>query len=268
MIENEDLKTINEENPISVLSIEDDDILSDCLKVIFRDSNISLTSVKNVEEGLSFLHTNEPNVILLDMMLGGGMDGFDCLTFLKKNIKFQHIPVIILSSHTHGDNIRKGLALGANDWIPKPFKSEELILKIVNITYKMRKTINYSNNKEISSLISDFDNDYKLAMEFAKYVAENINCGINIKEKSVAQKLHTTYTKLDHVVKKYYKMQPVKYILIQRLKKADLMIKNSNMSINDIAYNSGFNTVTYFCSVYKLHFGITPLNSRNSVQAF
>ena len=263
MVAMEEVKTIIGKHPISVLVIEDNEIFSDGLSVLLSNNNINVLTVVSAEDGIAKLEDDKPDVLLLDIMLGDGMDGLDCLTFLKRDVRFQHIPVIIISALSKIDNINLGLSLGANDYLTKPFSAEELIMKIANLAYITQKAKNYNNHLQIVDQVTELDADYKLSLQFAELVMVEVNSGRPILVKEIARRLNTTYTKLDIVIKKYYNKTPVNYILLKRLQRADLMVRTSNMTIKDIAYNTGFNSVTYFCTAYKTHFGMSPLESRN-----
>ena len=111
--------------------------------IIFVDDNVAnLKTGKNIlstcyhvatapsaEKLFCLLEKNTPDLILLDIEMPG-MDGYEAIDALKKDAKTKHIPVIFVSGRTHEDDQRKGLALGAVDYITKPFSPKNVKHKI------------------------------------------------------------------------------------------------------------------------------------------
>ena len=70
-----------------------------------------------------------PDLIILDLMLPG-LHGYEVLRLIKKNMHLSRIPIIILSAKTLKEDIEKGLKLGADAYITKPFSVAELVIKV------------------------------------------------------------------------------------------------------------------------------------------
>ena len=103
-----------------------------------------------------------------------------------------------------------------------------------------------------------------MSTKFVNLINDTVKKGSDITIKEIVKKLNTNTSKLDTIVKKYHQTTPVKYILIKRLNRADLLIRNSNVSIINISAECGFKSVTYFCTAYKRLYGKTPLEARKS----
>ena len=80
------------------------------------------------EEGIKKMEETLPNIVLLDLMLPK-KNGFEVLETVKQNIKLNHIPVIILSNLGQGDDIERGKALGADDFLVKSNVKLEMVLE-------------------------------------------------------------------------------------------------------------------------------------------
>lgn len=107
----------------------DDSVLN--LKVaagILRDS-YKVSVVKSGEQALQFLQIQIPDLILLDINMPD-MDGFETITYIKKDEKTQNIPVIFLTASHDSENEVRGFELGAVDFITKPFTPESMMLRI------------------------------------------------------------------------------------------------------------------------------------------
>lgn len=110
-----------------ILLIEDEVQLSDALVAVFKKQHYSTDAVYNGDEGYEYARTGIYDVILLDVMLPG-TDGF---TVLKK-LRAQKVktPVIMMTALGETEDRIKGLDYGADDYIPKPFDTNELLARI------------------------------------------------------------------------------------------------------------------------------------------
>lgn len=101
-----------------VLVIEDDVFLRDIITRMLDSHNYHVLQAETGEEALTMLEKEEPDIILLDIILPG-IDGFEVLREIKEDNHRKHIPVIIISNYGEKEHIEKGRALGAEDYIIK-----------------------------------------------------------------------------------------------------------------------------------------------------
>ncbi len=113
----------------SILLIEDDSALRENTAEILELSGYSVITAPNGKIGIEKAKTNHPHVIVCDIMMPE-VDGYGVLNALAKDSETQHIPFIFLSAKTEHKEIRKGMDLGADDYITKPFEESELISAI------------------------------------------------------------------------------------------------------------------------------------------
>ena len=114
-----------------VLIIEDDKYLNDLLSKKLQDEGFNLFSATDGEQGLKLAKEETPDVILLDLLLPG-MHGFEFLETVKKDPKTKSIPVVIISNLGQKEDIEKGLALGAADYLVKAGVTLDGIVAMVN----------------------------------------------------------------------------------------------------------------------------------------
>lgn len=112
---------------IKIALIEDDEILSKVIYEELRDANFVVLRAFDGEEGLKLTRSKKPDLVLLDIVLPK-KDGFEVLEELKKSPDTRDIPVIILTMIGKDEDIKKGLRLGANDYI---VKSQHAIAEVV-----------------------------------------------------------------------------------------------------------------------------------------
>ena len=252
------------ERSAKVLLIEDNQLFSYAIKTILELEKIIVTSKFTCETAIDILAKDDFDVILLDIMLGDNMNGFDFLYLLKKDIRFNHIPVIITSALAQDEKVYQGLSLGAIDYLAKPFRTNELLLKVKNLANYKKQHFTRNCIEHIGAQIVRLDYDYQLSLEFVSLVNDIVIMGTQTTIKEIVKRLNTNMSKLDIIVKKYHNTTPVKYVLNRRLTRADLMIRNSNMSVINISEECGFQTLPYFCTAYKKQFGKSPLKARKN----
>jgi DNA-binding response OmpR family regulator len=112
-----------------VLLIEDDTTLRENTAELLELENFKVLTATNGLEGLDKAKKELPNVIVCDIMMPK-LDGYGVLEGLSKSDKTKYIPFIFLSAKTERKDVRKGMNLGADDYITKPFEEEELITAI------------------------------------------------------------------------------------------------------------------------------------------
>lgn len=122
----------------NVLLIEDDKIISSSIKYYLDNEGFSTSIVDNEKDALNLLENNKFNIILLDITLGNE-NGFELFNKIKK---IYEIPIIFLTALDEEVNVVRGLEMGADDYVTKPFRARELLSRIKNV---IRRT---SNNSE------------------------------------------------------------------------------------------------------------------------
>ena len=135
-----------ENNKTHILIVDDDNRIRDLLKEYLKDNNFVISTSENAENAKFKVNQFKFDIIVLDVMMPG-QNGYDLTKEIKKYFK---IPVILLTAKGEVEDRIKGLELGADDYISKPFEPKELLLRIKNIINKKSKidlNIKYSIGK-------------------------------------------------------------------------------------------------------------------------
>ena len=124
-----------ENSKTHILIVDDDNRIRDLLKEYLKENNYIVSTSENAENAKIKLTHFKFDLIVLDVMMPG-QNGYDLTKEIKKNIE---IPIILLTAKGEVENRIKGLELGADDYISKPFEPKELLLRIKNIINKNNK---------------------------------------------------------------------------------------------------------------------------------
>lgn len=145
---------------MKILLVEDNEILAKGLIYSLEQKKYQVIHTLNVENTLKILKTEKIDLAILDVSLPDG-NGFD---LYRNNIKEKNIPSIFLTAKDEEDNIVKGLELGAEDYITKPFSIKELmarinriilrnkkntVIQVQNIKFDMDKMVVYRDNESV-----------------------------------------------------------------------------------------------------------------------
>ncbi len=131
-----------------------DDILKNLQVIgnILEDEGYEISVATSGEEAIEMLQEDIPDLILLDVMMPG-MNGFEVCRRLKDMEKIKDVPVIFLTAKTETEDIIKGFELGGVDYISKPFKKEELLVRIkTHLQLKFSKEMIITKNIRLEQL--------------------------------------------------------------------------------------------------------------------
>ena len=118
-------------NKLHILVVDDDDRIRGLLKDFLTKNNYIVSTAENAEQAKIKLRIIKFDILILDVMMPG-QNGYELTRDIKKEIK---VPIILLTAKGEVENRIKGLELGADDYIGKPFEPKELLLRIKNYSY-------------------------------------------------------------------------------------------------------------------------------------
>lgn len=121
---------------MSILLVEDNESIAEGLVYAFKMNNYCLDYKTTMKDAIEYLNNNTPELIILDVSLPDG-NGFN---LYEDNIKKSQIPVIFLTARDDEDDIIKGLNLGAEDYMTKPFSTRELLARVNKIILRNKKS--------------------------------------------------------------------------------------------------------------------------------
>lgn len=239
----------------SLLIVEDNDdfrnFLINCLKGTYQ-----VFDAPNGKEALEILAHQSIQIVISDVMMPE-MDGMELCRKIKTDIRYSHIPVILLTARTADEHELSGLKEGADDYITKPFNLEILLLRIQKIlkwtknNHEKFKTIDISPSEiTVSSL------DEQLIEKAIRAVEENMdNSEFSVEELSsyVGMSRGHLYKKLIMITGK----SPLEFIRILRVKRGKQLLEQSQLNVSQIAYQIGLSP-KQFAKYFKEEFGYVP----------
>ena len=141
-----------ENNKNHILIVDDDDRIRDLLKDYLSENSYIVSTAENADQAKEKLKYFKFDIIILDVMMPG-QNGYELTKDIKKSIK---VPIILLTAKGEVENRIKGLELGADDYLGKPFEPKELLLRIKNIINKSIK-INLKSKQTVGATEIDLN---------------------------------------------------------------------------------------------------------------
>lgn len=167
-----------------VLFIEDDTVVRENTAELLELADYNVITAANGRAGVELAKKEIPDIVVCDIMMPE-MDGYGVLQALANNTTTQNIPFIFLSAKTEHKDIRKGMDLGADDYLTKPFEEEELISAIESRLAKVAilKKLGSSGNETSPENNQDQINNLNDLREFLKkYELQTYKAGETIYE--------------------------------------------------------------------------------------
>lgn len=115
-----------------ILIVDDDPIVRKLLSIIVETAGYGFETAVNGNDALTIVSEKEINLILLDVMMPGGINGFEVCQTIKQTPTKSHIPIILVTALGDAENRQKGRSVGAIELIAKPFSNEQLLSTIQN----------------------------------------------------------------------------------------------------------------------------------------
>lgn len=240
-----------------VLLVEDNVDFRFYLKDNLR-SHFSIIEAQNGHEGWQKALSYMPDLIVSDLMMPE-MDGITLCKKIKGDPRTSHIPLVLLTADSTDEQRLKGLRIGANDYITKPFNFEILLTRIENII-DQRHALQKVLEKKISVKTSEVEivsMDDKLIQKAIKIVEDNLsNADFTVEDLSreIGMSRVHLYKKMVALTGK----SPVEFIRNIRLQRAAQFLEKSQLTVSEVAYKVGFNNRKYFSKHFKNEFNVLP----------
>ncbi len=253
----EEKKTKQQKEKSTILLVEDNVDFRTFMRDALQDSFI-IHEAQDGKVGLDAAYKQSPDLIISDVMMPN-IDGLELCRTLRADIRTSHIPIILLTARTADEDKIKGLEIGADDYITKPFNMDLLLLRIDKLIEKrnefqkkFQKTVEINpSDIQITSL------DEKLIKKAVALVEKNISeskFSVEDLSRELGMSRVYLYKKLLSITGK----SPVEFIRIIRLKRGAQLLEKSQKNVAEIAYEVGFNSPRYFSKYFKEEYGMLP----------
>ncbi|MVM35203.1 helix-turn-helix domain-containing protein [Spirosoma sp. HMF4905] len=243
-----------EDNPDVVI------YLKTCLIGLYQ-LDVAYNGKVGIEKALSTI----PDLIISDVMMPE-KDGYQVCDTLKNDERTSHIPIILLTAKAGTDAKIAGLKRGADVYLTKPFDREELLVSLEMLVAKQKRLIaHFSKNNliEVPAPVIEQEPEEAFALEDAfvqkvtKVVAENFaDEGFALPQ--LCQKIGMSRSQLFRKMKALMDTSPSDFIRSYRLDRAKFLLETTDLSVSEVAWQTGYKNPGHFSTSFQGEFGFSP----------
>jgi DNA-binding response OmpR family regulator/nitrogen-specific signal transduction histidine kinase len=244
------------DRPIILVVDDHPDVRSYIRKHLEPDFHI--IEAKDGQEGVDRAREAVPDLVISDVMMPK-LDGYQLCEALKTNEKTSHIPVILLTAKAGEENKLAGLGTGADDYLVKPFNSRELQARAKNLIALRRKLAEHFRREgllqppeiKVPSVEEAFLR--KLMQATEQHLGEE-DFGLA----ALQHELNMGQKQLYRKIKALTGQTPTEFIRTLRLRRAKQLLAQHAGTVSEIAFQVGFNNLSYFSKCFREEFGQLP----------
>ncbi|MFP4092599.1 MAG: ATP-binding protein, partial [Cyclobacteriaceae bacterium] len=220
-----------------------------------------ILEAENGRLGVEMAQQEVPDLIISDVMMPE-MDGYQACRLIKEDEKTSHIPVILLTAKAGMEHKLEGLETGADDYLAKPFHTKELLSRIRNLIRTRQKL----KQKYLAQIL-----DHKPAQPqnkedaFLKKMREAVEARLDEETFSIedlSREVGMSRTQVHRKLKALTSQSASQFMRSIRLQHGMKLLKETNLTVSEIAYQVGFSSVSYFTKCFGDEFGSKPTDVR------
>ncbi|WP_025762615.1 response regulator [Dyadobacter tibetensis] len=250
---------INGEVPL-ILLVEDNPDLRLYLKSIFEEQ-YEVIQAQHGEEGWQLAITHVPDMVISDIMMPF-MNGIQLCEKLKSDSRTSHIPIVLLTAKASLDDRLQGLTHGADDYLGKPFDRNELRARVHNLLglrqqlqEKYGMMLRDKSERDIS--IDEISFEGKFLHKAIEIVESNFHdSGFDVTQFCAA--MHISRSNLHRKLKALTNQSTTEFIRSLRIYRAAALLRQGELSVSEVAYAVGYESLSYFSKSFKEQIGMLP----------
>lgn len=241
----------------NLLIIEDNADVVQYLQSILQD-NYNISLAENGQIGIDKSLAEVPDLIICDVMMPQ-KDGFEVCQSLKMDIRTSHIPIILLTARADEASRMAGLRRGADAYLAKPFKQEELLIRLQKL-HELRQQLQ-SRYSGLAPVTPADDPGIQLEDRFITEIRTIIEKHIQEEAFGIpelCEAIGLSRTQLHRKIKALTQRSTSHFIRTTRLQQAKLLLKEGKFSIREVAHKVGMQDPAYFSRIFSEEYGLSP----------
>ena len=246
----------NKEKEYTILLVEDNNELLTLMSSLLC-THYNVLTASNGEKALRMIQKSSLDVVVTDVMMPV-MDGIELTKWIKENDDYSQLPVVMLTAKTQDADRNEGYKAGADAYLTKPFKLEDLQLRIDNIIAN-RQRIRQKFQSQTDFKVEDqhYSNPDELFIQSCiDKIKEHLDDN-DFGREQLAKELLISSSTLYNKLRALTGQNISGFISSIRMKEAcQILRREPNIRINELAYRVGFSTPRYFSLCFKKEYGI------------
>ncbi|MGH1365437.1 MAG: response regulator [Calditrichia bacterium] len=254
--ESNEVVSSNNDQPLLLIVEDQPDVMNYIRKQLIDDYSVIIA--KNGSLGMQVAIEQIPDLIISDVMMPV-KNGYELCEELKTNDKTSHIPVILLTAKADETDKITGLETGADDYLVKPFNAKELRIRVANLIEQRRKLRERYRREGIlePKAVAVTSMEETFLRRLVDIVEVNITSE-NFGPDVLVESLNMSKRQMQRKIRAITGQTPTDFIRSQRLQRARMLLEKRSGTVSEIAYEVGFNNLSYFARSFRKEFGIAP----------
>ena len=257
----------SDEDAYTILVVEDNLELLMLMKQLLS-RKYKVETARHGREAVELIEKTELDLIISDVMMPV-MDGYELVKYVKNSVGYRHLPIIMLTAKTQETDKMDALTVGADEYMTKPFKMKELLLRIDNMIANRQRITREFKQQSIEEVkvknvtMPSPDNEF---LEKAMTCVHNHLDDSDYDRDSFASDMGMSASSLYNKLRAVTGMNATSFIRDIRMKEACRLAKSTpGIRVSDLAYSVGYKDPKYFSTIFKKEFGMQPSESIESI---
>ncbi len=253
---------LEEGKPLLLIAEDNYDVAS-YLAYILKERYELMISY-NGAEAIQMARDHLPDIIISDVMIPE-KNGYELCEELKSHPTTSHIPIVLLTGKIDFDSKMEGIEKGADVYLTKPFKKDELLIRLKKL-FESRAILQakYASPHFGDRQINKTEDSEDLFLASIQHLILDNMEDSSLQISDFTSQLKLSHTQLYRKIKALTDLTPTQFIRQVRLDKAMDFLSHSDLTISEIAYKTGYSDPNYFTRIFKKQFNQTPGAFRNN----
>ncbi len=250
---------------LTLLLVEDNDEMRAYIRACIDESKYQILEARDGQEGINEALTHVPDLIISDVMMPK-KNGFEVVRTVRTNFITSHIPIILLTAKASLESRLTGFKRGADAYLTKPFSPQELTLRIQKLI-EIRRMLQarYVGSQGKPPTDNDqFKSEDEFMLKLRKFITKNLdnhNLNVELIGKHFGVSRMALYRKLKALTN-----QGISDIIRSvRLEVATNLMQEGRLNLSEIAFETGFSSLSHFSRTFKKVYGRSPSDMRDAV---
>ena len=247
--------TGEEQQKPTVLVIDDNADIRSYIRILLGH-DYQVEEAANGQEGLNKALQLMPDAVVCDVMMPV-MDGWECCRRLKDEWQTSHIPVMMLTACTLNEQRIAGFDCGADSYIAKPFSPDMFRSRLRNLVLNRQRLRAFFGDKASIAKADVSELDKGFAERFKELISKRMHES-ELSVEDLAADMGLGRSQLYRKVKALTGYSPVELVRVARLKRAAELLKRTEKTVAEVAYDVGFSSPGYLTKCFRDYFGESP----------
>ncbi|MEO0726774.1 MAG: ATP-binding protein [Bacteroidota bacterium] len=242
-----------------IMVVEDNADLRRYIALLLTDKYQVIT-VENGQAAIEQLKTNGPPALIISDLMMPIMDGMELAKHVKANEDWWSTPIVILTARQSSDVKLDALRIGVDDYLTKPFREEELLVRISNLIQNRRNRglITEEETVDDTPTVDISPTDLNWLEQLEAVISDQL-ANPKFKLVEAASSMNMSYRRLQQKLKAITGLTPKQYQRSIKLAKARELLKSGQVqTVTEVMYQLGFDNHHYFSKLYREEFGVMP----------